>query len=159
MTILLSNCVYLYKYIYFFFNFWTMFIVFRFQSHLTRRSKPLVNWPHLVKTDLSFYLAIQYDPVELVTFILQFLWLWRAVVLTYQEHLGVTYLTLTEDPSPRVIIRNRCTVALLMKENIKGTDCMLTQLFSSTLQLLSLKSLLFVNKPLPINVLVVAMLH
>ncbi|CAI9588810.1 unnamed protein product, partial [Staurois parvus] len=45
----------------------------------------------------------------------------KAVVLTYQEHLGVTYLTLTEDPSPRVIIRNRCTVALLLKENIKDT--------------------------------------
>ncbi|PIO09067.1 hypothetical protein AB205_0024700, partial [Aquarana catesbeiana] len=45
----------------------------------------------------------------------------KAVVLTYQEHLGVTYLTLTEDPSPRVIIRNRCTVALLLKENIKET--------------------------------------
>ncbi|XP_072266948.1 intermembrane lipid transfer protein VPS13B isoform X2 [Pyxicephalus adspersus] len=45
----------------------------------------------------------------------------QAVVLTYQEHLGVTYLTLTEDPSPRVIIRNRCTVALLLKENIKDT--------------------------------------
>ncbi|XP_018414838.1 PREDICTED: vacuolar protein sorting-associated protein 13B isoform X3 [Nanorana parkeri] len=45
----------------------------------------------------------------------------KAVVLTYQEHLGVTYLTLTEDPSPRVIIRNRCTVPLLLKENIKDT--------------------------------------
>ncbi|KAG8441800.1 hypothetical protein GDO86_010832 [Hymenochirus boettgeri] len=45
----------------------------------------------------------------------------KAIVLTYQEHLGVTYLTLTEDPSPRIIIRNRCTVALLLKENIKDT--------------------------------------
>ncbi|XP_053322760.1 intermembrane lipid transfer protein VPS13B [Spea bombifrons] len=45
----------------------------------------------------------------------------KAVVMTYQEHLGVTYLTLTEDPSPRIIIRNRCTVALLLKENIKDT--------------------------------------
>ncbi|XP_068093820.1 intermembrane lipid transfer protein VPS13B isoform X2 [Hyperolius riggenbachi] len=43
----------------------------------------------------------------------------KAVVLTYQEHLGVTYLTLTEDPSPRIVIRNRCTVPLLLKENIK----------------------------------------
>ncbi|KAM4705859.1 intermembrane lipid transfer protein VPS13B [Rhinophrynus dorsalis] len=45
----------------------------------------------------------------------------KAIVMTYQEHLGVTYLTLTEDPSPRIIIRNRCTVALLLKENIKDT--------------------------------------
>ncbi|XP_056409444.1 intermembrane lipid transfer protein VPS13B-like [Hyla sarda] len=45
----------------------------------------------------------------------------KALVLTYQEHFGVTYITLTEDPSPRVIIRNRCTVSLLLKENIKET--------------------------------------
>nr|XP_033789038.1 vacuolar protein sorting-associated protein 13B isoform X2 [Geotrypetes seraphini] len=45
----------------------------------------------------------------------------RAVILTYQEYLGVTYLTLTEDPSPRIIIHNRCPVPLLMKENIKDT--------------------------------------
>ncbi|KAM5281500.1 intermembrane lipid transfer protein VPS13B isoform 1-T1 [Ctenodactylus gundi] len=43
----------------------------------------------------------------------------RAIALTYQEHIGVTYLTLTEDPSPRVIIHNRCPVAILVKENIK----------------------------------------
>ncbi|XP_053571218.1 intermembrane lipid transfer protein VPS13B isoform X2 [Bombina bombina] len=45
----------------------------------------------------------------------------KALVLTYQEHLGVAYLTLTEDPSPRIIIRNRCSVPLLLKENIKDT--------------------------------------
>ncbi|XP_032616819.1 intermembrane lipid transfer protein VPS13B [Hylobates moloch] len=45
----------------------------------------------------------------------------RAIVLTYQEHLGVTYLTLSEDPSPRVIIHNRCPVKMLIKENIKDT--------------------------------------
>ncbi|KAK2095463.1 Vacuolar protein sorting-associated protein 13B [Saguinus oedipus] len=43
----------------------------------------------------------------------------QAIVLTYQEHLGVTYLTLSEDPSPRVIIHNRCPVTMLIKENIK----------------------------------------
>lgn len=43
----------------------------------------------------------------------------RAVVLTYQEHCGVTYLTLSEDPSPRVILHNRCPVTVLIKENIK----------------------------------------
>jgi hypothetical protein len=44
----------------------------------------------------------------------------RAIALTYQEHCGVTYLTLSEDPSPRVIFHNRCPVTLLIKENIKG---------------------------------------
>ncbi|XP_047579553.1 intermembrane lipid transfer protein VPS13B isoform X4 [Lutra lutra] len=43
----------------------------------------------------------------------------RAVVLTYQEHCGVTYLTLSEDPSPRIIFHNRCPVTILIKENIK----------------------------------------
>ncbi|XP_061459906.1 intermembrane lipid transfer protein VPS13B isoform X5 [Rhineura floridana] len=43
----------------------------------------------------------------------------RAIALTYQEHLGVTYLTLSEDPSPRIIIHNRCPVSLLVQENIK----------------------------------------
>ncbi|XP_074741394.1 intermembrane lipid transfer protein VPS13B isoform X5 [Strix uralensis] len=45
----------------------------------------------------------------------------RAIALTYQEHLGVTYITLTEDPSPRIIIHNRCSVPLLVKENFKDT--------------------------------------
>ncbi|XP_077207934.1 intermembrane lipid transfer protein VPS13B isoform X2 [Paroedura picta] len=45
----------------------------------------------------------------------------RAIALTYQEHLGVTYLTLSEDPSPRIIIHNRCPISLLLKENIKDT--------------------------------------
>ncbi|XP_061851653.1 intermembrane lipid transfer protein VPS13B isoform X1 [Colius striatus] len=45
----------------------------------------------------------------------------RAIALTYQEHLGVTYLTLTEDPSPRIIIHNKCSVPLLVKENFKDT--------------------------------------
>ncbi|NWS26437.1 VP13B protein, partial [Polioptila caerulea] len=45
----------------------------------------------------------------------------RAIALTYQEHLGVTYLTLTEDPSPRIIIHNRCSMPLLVKENFKDT--------------------------------------
>ncbi|XP_039709774.1 intermembrane lipid transfer protein VPS13B isoform X4 [Pteropus medius] len=43
----------------------------------------------------------------------------RALVLTYQEHFGVTYLTLSEDPSPRIIFHNRCPVTILIKENIK----------------------------------------
>ncbi|XP_017585846.1 PREDICTED: vacuolar protein sorting-associated protein 13B isoform X6 [Corvus brachyrhynchos] len=45
----------------------------------------------------------------------------RPIALTYQEHLGVTYLTLTEDPSPRIIIHNRCSIPLLVKENFKDT--------------------------------------
>lgn len=43
----------------------------------------------------------------------------RAIALTYQEHLGVTYITLSEDPSPRVVFHNRCPVPMLMKENIR----------------------------------------
>ncbi|XP_076767373.1 intermembrane lipid transfer protein VPS13B isoform X4 [Arvicanthis niloticus] len=43
----------------------------------------------------------------------------RAIALTYQEHFGVTYLTLSEDPSPRVVFHNRCPVTMLTKENIR----------------------------------------
>ncbi|XP_006859246.1 PREDICTED: vacuolar protein sorting-associated protein 13B isoform X2 [Chrysochloris asiatica] len=43
----------------------------------------------------------------------------RAITLTYQEHFGVIYLTLSEDPSPRIIFHNTCPVAMLIKENIK----------------------------------------
>lgn len=43
----------------------------------------------------------------------------RAIALTYQEHLGVTYLTFSEDPSPRIIFHNRCPVTIMIKENIK----------------------------------------
>ncbi|XP_036731897.2 intermembrane lipid transfer protein VPS13B isoform X2 [Manis pentadactyla] len=43
----------------------------------------------------------------------------RAIALTYQEHFGVIYLTLSEDPSPRIIFHNRCPVTILIKENLK----------------------------------------
>ncbi|XP_069477524.1 intermembrane lipid transfer protein VPS13B isoform X2 [Ambystoma mexicanum] len=45
----------------------------------------------------------------------------RALALTYQEHLGVVYVTLTEDPCPRIIVHNKCSVVLLLKENIRDT--------------------------------------
>ncbi|XP_035483199.2 vacuolar protein sorting-associated protein 13B-like isoform X12 [Scophthalmus maximus] len=45
----------------------------------------------------------------------------RAVVLTYQEHLGVTYIILNEDPCPRMLIDNKCPVPLLLKETVKET--------------------------------------
>ncbi|XP_004697754.1 vacuolar protein sorting-associated protein 13B [Echinops telfairi] len=45
----------------------------------------------------------------------------RAITLTCQEHFGVTYLTLSEDPSPRIIFHNKCPVTMLLKENIKDT--------------------------------------
>ncbi|XP_067887272.1 intermembrane lipid transfer protein VPS13B-like isoform X6 [Heterodontus francisci] len=45
----------------------------------------------------------------------------RAVVVTYQEYLGVIYITVSEDSSPRMIIHNRCPVTIMMKENMKGT--------------------------------------
>lgn len=41
-------------------------------------------------------------------------------MLTYQDHLGVTYITLNEDPCPHMLIENKCPVALLLKENAKG---------------------------------------
>ncbi|XP_066547149.1 intermembrane lipid transfer protein VPS13B isoform X2 [Amia ocellicauda] len=45
----------------------------------------------------------------------------RSVVLTYQEHLGITYITLNEDSCPRMIIHNKCSIPFLMKENVKET--------------------------------------
>ncbi|XP_074538884.1 intermembrane lipid transfer protein VPS13B isoform X2 [Halichoeres trimaculatus] len=45
----------------------------------------------------------------------------RGIILTYQEHLGVTYIILNEDPSPRMLIHNRCPIPLLLKENVKET--------------------------------------
>lgn len=47
--------------------------------------------------------------------------LYRAIVMTYQEHLGVTYITLNEDSCPRMLIHNKCPVPLLFKENVKGS--------------------------------------
>ncbi|XP_029927475.1 vacuolar protein sorting-associated protein 13B isoform X3 [Myripristis murdjan] len=43
----------------------------------------------------------------------------RALVLTYQEHLGVTYITLNEDPCPRMVVHNKCPIPLLLKENVR----------------------------------------
>ncbi|XP_056290642.1 intermembrane lipid transfer protein VPS13B-like isoform X3 [Pseudoliparis swirei] len=43
----------------------------------------------------------------------------RCIVLTYQEHLGVTYITLSEDPCPRMLIHNKCPIPLLLKETVK----------------------------------------
>ncbi|TMS11029.1 Vacuolar protein sorting-associated protein 13B, partial [Larimichthys crocea] len=45
----------------------------------------------------------------------------RCIVLTYQEHLGVTYIILNEDPSPRMLIHNKCPIPLLLKETVKET--------------------------------------
>uniref|UniRef100_A0A3Q3JG19 Vacuolar protein sorting 13 homolog B n=1 Tax=Monopterus albus TaxID=43700 RepID=A0A3Q3JG19_MONAL len=44
-----------------------------------------------------------------------------AIVLTYQEHLGVTYISLNEDPCPRMVIHNKCPIPLLLKEDVKET--------------------------------------
>ncbi|XP_024917375.1 vacuolar protein sorting-associated protein 13B isoform X2 [Cynoglossus semilaevis] len=43
----------------------------------------------------------------------------RALVMTYHEHLGVTYITLNEDPCPRLLIHNKCPISLLLKETLK----------------------------------------
>ncbi|KAI3361490.1 hypothetical protein L3Q82_013637 [Scortum barcoo] len=45
----------------------------------------------------------------------------RGIVMTYQEHLGVTYIILNEDPCPRMLIHNQCPIPLLLKENVKET--------------------------------------
>lgn len=49
-----------------------------------------------------------------------FLFVCRAIVLTYQEHRGVTYITLNEDPCPRMLIHNKCPIPLLLKEDVRG---------------------------------------
>ncbi|XP_077951726.1 intermembrane lipid transfer protein VPS13B isoform X2 [Gasterosteus aculeatus] len=46
----------------------------------------------------------------------------RGIVLTYQEHLGVTYIILNEDPCPRMLIHNKCPIPLLLKETLKETQ-------------------------------------
>ncbi|XP_027028317.2 vacuolar protein sorting-associated protein 13B isoform X2 [Tachysurus fulvidraco] len=43
----------------------------------------------------------------------------RALVVTYMEHLGINYIAVNEDPCPRMLIHNRCPVALLLKENLR----------------------------------------
>lgn len=40
--------------------------------------------------------------------------------MTNQEHLGVTYIFLNVDPSPRMLIQNQCPFPLLLKETVKG---------------------------------------
>uniref|UniRef100_A0AAQ4R4U8 Vacuolar protein sorting 13 homolog B n=1 Tax=Gasterosteus aculeatus aculeatus TaxID=481459 RepID=A0AAQ4R4U8_GASAC len=45
-----------------------------------------------------------------------------GIVLTYQEHLGVTYIILNEDPCPRMLIHNKCPIPLLLKETLKETQ-------------------------------------
>ncbi|KAM3614331.1 uncharacterized protein V6R79_012862 [Siganus canaliculatus] len=42
----------------------------------------------------------------------------RAIVMTHQEHLGVAYIILNEDPSPRMLIHNKCPIPLLLKETV-----------------------------------------
>ncbi|KAL4617020.1 vacuolar protein sorting-associated protein 13B-like [Arapaima gigas] len=55
----------------------------------------------------------------------------RAMVVTYQEHLGVTFISLNEDPCPHMVIHNQCPIALLLKENLRETPC--TEVFSRLL--------------------------
>uniref|UniRef100_A0A8K9WXE2 Vacuolar protein sorting 13 homolog B n=1 Tax=Oncorhynchus mykiss TaxID=8022 RepID=A0A8K9WXE2_ONCMY len=43
----------------------------------------------------------------------------RALVMTYQEHLGVTYVTLNEDPCPHMVIHNQTPLSMLLRENVK----------------------------------------
>ncbi|XP_064816243.1 intermembrane lipid transfer protein VPS13B-like [Oncorhynchus masou masou] len=43
----------------------------------------------------------------------------RALVMTCQEHLGVTYVTLNEDPCPHMVIHNQTPLSMLLRENVK----------------------------------------
>ncbi|KAK6325959.1 hypothetical protein J4Q44_G00016030 [Coregonus suidteri] len=43
----------------------------------------------------------------------------RALVMTYQEHLGITYVTLNEDPCPHMLIHNQTPLSMLLRENVK----------------------------------------
>ncbi|CAB1321377.1 unnamed protein product, partial [Coregonus sp. 'balchen'] len=42
-----------------------------------------------------------------------------ALVMTYQEHLGITYVTLNEDPCPHMLIHNQTPLSMLLRENVK----------------------------------------
>ncbi|XP_045567568.1 vacuolar protein sorting-associated protein 13B [Salmo salar] len=43
----------------------------------------------------------------------------RALVMTYHEHLGITYVTLNEDPCPHMVIHNQTPLSMLLRENVK----------------------------------------
>ncbi|KAG5271733.1 hypothetical protein AALO_G00183420 [Alosa alosa] len=45
----------------------------------------------------------------------------RALVVTYQEHMGITFITVSEDPCPRMLLHNRCPIAMVLKENLRET--------------------------------------
>ncbi|XP_042565146.1 LOW QUALITY PROTEIN: vacuolar protein sorting-associated protein 13B [Clupea harengus] len=45
----------------------------------------------------------------------------RPLVVTYQEHIGITYITVSEDPCPRMLLHNKCPIAMLLRENVRET--------------------------------------
>uniref|UniRef100_A0A9J8BQX9 Vacuolar protein sorting 13 homolog B n=1 Tax=Cyprinus carpio carpio TaxID=630221 RepID=A0A9J8BQX9_CYPCA len=59
----------------------------------------------------------------------------RPLALTCQEHLGVTYLTVSEDQCPRMLIHNRSPKSLLLKENTR--ESVRSEVFSRTVPALS----------------------
>lgn len=73
---------------------------------------------------MSSYLCVvrrAWSVDSLFMFLFMFLFVFcRAIVMTYQEHLGVTYIILNEDPCPRMLVHNKCPIPLLLKENVKG---------------------------------------
>lgn len=79
----------------------------------------MVSYLCLVWRRLGYKLSLDYLFMALFSCISMYLY-FRAIVLTYQEHLGVTYITLNEDPCPRMLIHNKCPIPLLLKENVKG---------------------------------------
>lgn len=78
---------------------------------------PRKGWLH--ETCIQFW-ADPNNFFKLPFYLIHVIFSCRAIVLTYQEHLGVTYITLNEDPCPRMLIHNKCPIPLLLKENVKG---------------------------------------
>lgn len=86
---------------------------------------PFVCQQDFLEKDDFMKLVFSFVPIQTIFFKLPFylirvIFSCRAIVLTYQEHLGVTYITLNEDPCPRMLIHNKCPIPLLLKENVKG---------------------------------------
>ncbi|KAI7806135.1 putative vacuolar protein sorting-associated protein 13B-like [Triplophysa rosa] len=59
----------------------------------------------------------------------------RALVVTCQEHQGITYVAVSEDLCPRMLIHNRCPMNLLLKENLR--ECPRAEVFCRTLPAVS----------------------
>ncbi|XP_056617879.1 intermembrane lipid transfer protein VPS13B-like isoform X2 [Triplophysa dalaica] len=59
----------------------------------------------------------------------------RALVVTCQEHQGITYVAVSEDLCPRMLIHNRCPMNILLKENLR--ECPRAEVFCRMLPAVS----------------------